>query len=193
MNEHHAPDGFLRSLAETIAWCEPRVNVTDSKRCLRSTDLKPCYRVYHGPDEDGDVWVDLAMIAEVEVKRSALLTRWRGAPVAPSTDFAGGRLLLHLIEQSNHNGLTADETSYFLDNNDTPPWDTWVQGYEPGSGSYPFLISWVPPEFIAKIQAAIEVECMGMLGWADCPEAWSGRWFDSASVPSWLRELSASR
>ena len=41
--------------------------------------------------------------------------------------------MVHFLGESNNNGLTADITSYYLDNNDTPPCDTWVEAFIPES------------------------------------------------------------
>ena len=113
---------------------------------------------------------------------------------------AGGRLLIHFLGESNHNGLTADITSYYLDNNDTPPWDTWVQAFVPESlahqspdsvpSEYAFLISWVPPEFLKAVDEATEAECVGMLMWADAPCRWEAPPHLADSIPVWLQELS---
>jgi hypothetical protein len=112
----------------------------------------------------------------------------------------GGRLLIHFLGESNHNGLTADITSCYLDNNDTPPWDTWVQALVPESwvhqspdavpSVYPFLISWVPPEFVEAVNEATESECVGMLMWADAPRRWNGPPNYADSIPEWLEQLS---
>lgn len=189
------PQDFTKRLHETIAWCVPRVNVSNPKHCLRSAQFRPDYEFDSEPEYDVDLWADIPMINKVVDSRSQLVT-----PVTPVLDLRGGRLLLHFLGDSNHNGLTADITSFFLDNNDTPPWDTWVQAFIPESWAdqppdqvpslYVFLISWVPPEFLETVNEATESECIGMLMWADAPRRFGGPYDYANSIPAWLEQLS---
>ena len=198
MNLHHAPSHFIKRLHETIAWCVPRVNVSDPKYCLRSAQLKPDYEFSSRPDEDVDLWADIHMIKKVVDSRSRLLSSRALSEL--DVDLAGGRLLIHFLDESNHNNVTADITSYYLDHNDTPPWDTWVQAYIPESlvhqspdsipSVYAFLISWVPPEFLKIVDEATEYECVGMLMWANAPRTWEGPPNYADSIPAWLQQLS---
>jgi len=95
-----------------------------------------------------------------------------------------------------------------------PPWDSWVgevQGLgnapSPGtsgrtwpptldstlSGEAPnqgLLVSWVPAEFIGVVERGLEVECIGMMCWADTPVRVGGAGPDfNAVVPPWLKHL----
>ncbi len=201
MNLHYVPAHFSRKLHETIAWCVPRVNITDPKYCLRSAQLRPNYEFSSRPDEDVDIWAaDIQMINKVVYSRSLILSAGKEPFTELDIDLAGGRLLIHFLGESNFNGLTADITSYYLDNNDTPPWDTWVQPYIPESlahqspdsvpSEYAFLISWVPPEFLKAVDEATEAECVGMLMWADAPRRWEMPPHFADSIPAWLQQLS---
>ena len=199
MNLHHAPPEFIKNLHETIVWCVPRVNISNPKYCLRSAQLKPDYEFSSRPDEDVDLWADIHMIKKVVDSRSQLLPS-RGVSSELDIDLAGGRLLIHFLDESNHNNATADITSYYLDDNDTPPWDTWVQAFIPESlahqstdsipSAYAFLISWVPPEFLKTVDEATEYECVGMLMWADAPRLWDEPRNFADSIPPWLQQLS---
>ena len=203
MNRYTVPEQFVNRLNETITWCVPRVNVGDPKYCLRSAQLKPDYEFSLGPDEDVDLWANLRMINEVVASRSKLLSPAPSPPTGSHVDLAGGRLLIHFLDESNHNGFTAYLTSYFLDNNDTPPWDTWVQAYIPEPpvhespdsvpSVYAFLISWVPPEFREAVHEATEAECVGMLMWADAPRAWERPPHHANSIPKWLQQLAPAK
>ena len=189
------PQDFTKRLHETIAWCVPRVNVSNPKHCLRSAQFRPDYEFDSEPEYDVDLWADIPMINKVVESRSQFVP-----PVTPVLDLRGGRLLLHFLGDSNHNGLTADITSFYLDNNDTPPWDTWVQAFIPESWAdqppdqvpslYVFLISWVPPEFLETVNEATESECIGMLMWADAPRRFGGPYDYANSIPAWLEQLS---
>jgi len=194
--KHPVPGDFIKRLHETIAWCAPRVNINAPKHCLRSAQLRPDYEFDSEPDYDVDLWADIQMINKVVDLRSQFLT-----PVLTGRDIdlAGGRLLIHFLGESNQNALTADITSCYLDNNDTPPWDTWVQAFVPDEWArqspdavpsvFPFLISWVPPEFLGTVNEATESECVGMLMWADAPRRWDGPLNYADSIPEWLEGL----
>lgn len=192
-----APQDFIKSLHETIAWCAPRVNVSDPKHCLRSAQLRPDYQFDSEPPYDVDIWPDIPMINKVVDSRSQLVTPLN---TERDIDLRRGRLLLHFLDQSNHNALTSHITSFYLDNNDTPPWDTWVYVFVPESWAdqppdevptvVPFLISWVPPEFLNTVNEATEYECVGMLMWADAPRRWEGPYNNADSIPAWLEQLS---
>ena len=199
MNQHQVPQDFVKRLNETIAWCVARVDVNDPKYCLRSERLRPDYAFDSEPEYDLDIWATTQMIDKVVETRSQLLTPLSAIGTATEIDLAGGRLLIHFLDESNHNGLTADITSFFLDNNDTPPWDTWVGAFIPESLAhqppnevpiaYSFLISWVPPAFLKTVHEATEFECVGMLRWADAPREDESP-VHSSSIPMWLQKLS---
>ena len=194
------PQSFIKSLHETIAWCAPRVNINSPKHCLRSAQFRPDYEFSSEPEYDVDLWADIRMINKVVDSRSQFLTA-TARLTERDLDLGGGRLLIHFLGESNHNGATAEITSNFLDNNDTPPWDTWVQVFIPEACAlqspdavpteYPFLISWVPREFLETVDEATECECVGMLMWADAPRRFDGGLVDYAdSIPAWLEQLS---
>ena len=194
------PANFRKKLHETIAWCIPRVNISNPKYCLRSAQLRPNYEFSLRPDADVDLWADIQMINNVLDSRSLLSSAGEDPLSESDIDLAGGRLLIHFLDESNHNGLTADITSYYLDHNDTPPWDTWVQAFVPESlahqspdsvpSEYAFLISWVPSEFLKAVDEATEAECVGMLMWADAPRRWESPPHFADSIHAWLQQLS---
>ena len=198
--KHAVPQDFIKSLHETIAWCRPRVSISIPKHCLRSAQLRPDYEFSSDPEYDVDLWVDVGMINKVVDSRSQCFTPATSLLTELDIDLAGGRLLIHFLGESNCNGATAEVTSYYLDNNDTPPWDTWVQVFIPESWSllspdtvpteFPFLISWVPPQFLQAVNEATEIECVGMLMWADAPRRWDGPPAYADSIPAWLEQLS---
>ena len=200
MNEHSVPQQFIKRLHETIAWCVPRVNSNDPKYCLRSAELRPEYKFDSDPGYDVDIWATAQMIDRVVASRSQLVSP---PTLGSGIDLAGGRLLIHFLDESNHNGATADETSYFLDNYDTPPWDTWVEAFIPETlahqspdsipTEFAFLISWVPPQFLETVHEATEIECVGMLMWADELRTWDGPRNFADSIPAWLEQIAPPR
>ena len=112
--KHAVPQDFIKRLHETIAWCAPRVNISNPKHCLRSAQFRPDYEFDSKPEYDVDLGADIPMIKKVVNSRSQFLTT-----ATPHLDLAGGRLLIHFLGESNHNGLTADITSYYQDSNGT--------------------------------------------------------------------------
>ena len=72
--KHTVPGGFVKRLHETIAWCTPRVNVSNPKHCLRSAHLRPDYEFDSEPDYDVDLWANIRMINKVVDSRSQFLT-----------------------------------------------------------------------------------------------------------------------
>jgi hypothetical protein len=198
--KHAVPQDFIKSLHETIAWCRPRVSISVPKHCLRSGQLRPDYDFDSKPRYEVDLWADVEMINRVVELRSQFVTRTTLLLTDREVDLAGGRLLIHFLGESNSNGATAEITSFYLDNNDTPPWDTWVQAFIPESlpllspdsvpTEFRSLISWVPPQFLETVNEATEAECVGMLMWADAPRRWDGPVNYADSIPGWLEQLS---
>jgi hypothetical protein len=69
----------------------------------------------------------------------------------PARDLAGGRLLFCTsATESIPYGHVSAASQGFYDEDDLPPWDTWLYYFEPdkeiiGSGYQPeYLLSWVP-------------------------------------------------
>jgi len=207
-----APFWFLQQLAETIVWCHVRADADDPEHCLRSVELKPDFEK---DDSDArDLWPSPESIAEVVEKRHTILYQKSQNTVPASSIWARGRLLVSAYQYSNHNGYTGHETGYFFNDNDVPPWDTWVGEVEglpgedaPGTphGAWPrnvvsglsgtdphrgLLVSWIPEVFVPLVSKAIELEVKGMLCWSDEPRAGTGGAprFDLV-IPEWLRNL----
>ena len=179
---------FRKRLAEAATWCESRIAVGDPEHSLRSEDLKPTLL-----EDDGSLrrlWLRPEHIQDVVLRREYLLSSAQRSPSVPKV--GAGRLLAAAYEYTNHNDASADETGYFFDENDVPPWDTWVAEIQ-GVGGEPVpsredktwpptlrswmggplnrgvLIAWIPRPFVALAGKGIETECMGMLGWLDEP------------------------
>ncbi len=197
MSFSEPPQAFLKKLRETIAWCVSRVDASNPKYCLRSADLKPVYEFSPRPEDDVNLWASVEMIEKVVDSRAQLLST---ATVGPGAEtLAGGRLLLHFLDQSDDDQSAADITSCYLDSADTPPWDTWVDVYVPESlahqspdsipTEYGFLISWVPREFVETVNEATEYEVIGMLMWADAPRRFDEPRDFARSIPLWLEQL----
>lgn len=197
------PAWFHRQFAETLAWCSGRASLDDPEQCLRSRELQPSF----GSSPEGARWleVDPGMIETLVRTRRSLLAA-SGSPGGSCPPYEKGRLLACQYECTNFNGITAHNSGYYFDNNDVPPWDTWV-GEVVGEGpsertstswrlairafremvppdwGMRLLVAWVPEPFAPRVTAAIDCECAGMLWWADDPVE------QYPAVPEWLREF----
>ncbi len=196
---------FVLSLKKTISWCHGRSDINDPAGCFRSDALRKIV-ISHGEDPEA-AWLNSRLIADVLSERD----KSHGGEIEyPVT----GRVLLSAYEYTNHNGLTFGESSGYFDEHDCPPWDTWIceipcirrdfvttstdkvwpSTLESSlSGEQPtqvLLASWVPREFESLAQQAIEVECCGMLLWADRPYPDSELAPKYAEViPEWFKDL----
>jgi hypothetical protein len=176
---HDMPGWFTAQLAETVEWCQGRVDLSDPERCLRSPKLRPQLGPHDGTATA--LWVNPEMVEGVVQRRRQLLAErgWLGSNELPV--LRGGQLLLCAYEYTNHNGATAAETSGFLDDHDVPPWDTWIGEVAglPGSdppgtwggtgpptlmsalslGTRPphsgMLVCWIPSVFIDVVQGGL--------------------------------------
>jgi len=155
---------FQKRLAQTIAWCSSRVVVTEPATCLRSLDLRPpgtwiASRLNYKWDEI------VTAIAEERERRLHY-------PGALSIGLAKGRLLIcSSITEAIPDGGPTEESLGFIDDDELPPWDTWLCYLEDDTPDsqyrHSYLVSWVPPEFIDLTQAASEVHFLDCLRWAD--------------------------
>ncbi|MCZ6816636.1 MAG: hypothetical protein O7F76_08030 [Planctomycetota bacterium] len=150
-----AKKNFLRNLAETIAWCQPRAAENDPrlkyqsesewrswleslrsyehdqddllKYVLRSEALRPPVKAGDWNDDGISFWIDQVKMAEyVIAERRRLLTETSTVSVYECQHLSVGRLLAYYMGYSLHDGMASHETAYFFDIEDTPPWDTWV-------------------------------------------------------------------
>lgn len=83
-----------------------------------------------------------------------------------------GRIIITEIWASDSCGASGPETNDFFDDDDVPPWDTWIDVIEvPGLVDRPkryktvFLLSWVPEEIANMVDDGIHVM-------PTCPVEW---------------------
>lgn len=151
-------DPFACRLEEASHWCASKVDVKDPVRSLRSVELVPPER------EDWPGRVDAV------AKRRSVLVPQRGA----NTRAPDGRLLVFDPGQSLSDGAAEVETGGFFDEDNTPPWDTWVayvtehpQRPDAWTRLDSYLVCWIPAELLELVDRAIEVNPEGCLLWAD--------------------------
>lgn len=156
---------FELALAQAIAWCEPRAEISDPAACLRSTTLRP-------PMLDDRRFAVSSLVDH----RPAVDAAVRAAtPVRGREDLRDGRLLVYFPDEQLADGAAEEESKGFFDTFNTPPWDTWVALYGDDQHDRAFsvyLVSWVPPALVDLATAGIRVnpeECIVWLDDADVP------------------------
>lgn len=146
---------FWASLAQTIAWCLPKVDVASPALCLRSASSRP--RTF--------------TTSHLNTAAEALRQRYGSPPPVVTHDLCGGRLLVYWPDLDLADGAAEAESRGFFDVNNTPPWDTWVAFVQyPDHPDHSYLVAWVPPQFIQLADAGIQVipeECVKWLADAD--------------------------
>lgn len=184
---------FRTRLCETIRWCEPLATLNNLRSCLRSEEFKSTLKLE--PDSI-DIWVDRLQVEQLVAARANKLSKLQTQQALVGESAFSGRLLAHLMDYSNHNGLSDDESKGFFDTNDTPPWDTWIDVVSCDSLYDDILVSWVPQDFVHFVDRGVEAECMGMLSWCDAPRK-DKNGNDDFEIPDWLqgvaRELRGAR
>lgn len=149
---------FWQRVAETIAWCLPRVDLASPRDCLRTASVRgrTLERSYH------------ECVSGVARARQQELWPIRAEPIE---DLAGGRLLVYFPNADLCDGAAEAESQGYLDVYNTPPWDTWVAFVsEPGDNdiSYSeYLIAWVPPAFVRLAASGILVNPEECIRWLD--------------------------
>ena len=137
---------FPMVLAETIEWCKDRASPSEPSDSLRSAELRPPVDSLFGLRE--------ATIQAVVEKRRSLI---HGRGLLRAYDLAGGRILLYEPENNLFDGAAMVASRDFFDVDNVPPWDTWL-GYIHGTWEHTtthakfthlYLLSWVPPAFLA--------------------------------------------
>lgn len=140
-----------RSILETIAWAQPRIDKKNLRWSLRSQELRPDANFYS--PQNPSFFNDPSYIHQVVHKRNSLL--------ASLTDEGSlyGKMMLVDFECTNANESTEIETRGFFDSRDNPPWDLWVGVFKNE------LLVWVPPDLVDLFEQAEAVECMGIFQW----------------------------
>lgn len=74
-----------------------------------------------------------------------------------------GKVLVAEIGNVIRDGISADDSDYFIDENDCPPIDTW---FYMTYGKYGLLLfAWIPEQFIETVQSATEVNMLNIFNW----------------------------
>jgi len=154
-------DAFKVTLAETITWCTERIQPDDPKNSLRSTDIRPpglriCDRLRLSFGK---------IVNTVSKERRQYINAVSRDGQEVFKDLAGGRLLLCTsVTESIPDGVVSNMSKGFYDEDDLPPWDTWIYYLDAGKE---YLISWVPPEWIQLANVGVEIHFLDCMRWEE--------------------------
>src|SRR4051794_11972657 len=116
-------EAFERSLSETIAWCNRRLDMNALRTCFRSTELHPAFNPQIRPMADcSQYWVEPAVNKRVIEKLISDRRELLGDVKLPTPgDLAGGRLLLYSNYDALEEGACALATNGYFDDREAPP------------------------------------------------------------------------
>lgn len=150
---------------ETIQWCRQRLTAAGvTAKSLRSFQLEPNDMSMRGAYIAGRTAEQIEadrerIVRDLCLKRAALLGQ-----AVPST-LESGRILAFDLEATYYDGVPESISDGFFDAEDLPPWDTWITYGPIPTLSNNFLISWVPLEFEAVVERAVEAHMADAYEW----------------------------
>lgn len=160
---------LLQRLDDVVEYCTPLLDVSKPATCFRT--LRPINDSLYNRRHKVD--------AIVYQRRTQL-----GRPVVDRTllpdernRFAQrlkqGRVLAFLVDINLYHGMETGECGGYIDENNCPPADTWLLfadscADKPANANHDAcLFAWVPSQFEAAVQRAIDVNPECCLLWAD--------------------------
>ena len=82
----------------------------------------------------------------------------------PTTTYKG-KILVADVACAIPDGAAADESDFFIDDNDCPPIDTWFYLSKSEHGAV--IFAWIPERFIDIVERAREVNALDIFYWYD--------------------------
>jgi hypothetical protein len=153
-------------LAETIAWCESRVDITKPETCFRSKELQPIKNF----DWYADKSLRNSIIDKVSSVRQTILYNEFPILNTKTPDLTLGRILAYEIDANLQDGAAFYASDRFFDWDNIPAWDTWF-AYLPEhflhENSSGILLSWIPREFLPNVEEGIYVNPESCIFWLD--------------------------
>ena len=163
-------EDFRIRLAEAILWCSGHLSPSDPALSLRSAILRPpglrvCDSLRIGLQE---------IVNAVAGQRATLISNQDRNRMKPACDLAGGRLLICTsATESIPDGHVSAASRGFYDEDDLPPWDTWLYYIQPDKEiivrSYQpeYLVSWVPKTWIELATIGVKEHFLDCMRWAE--------------------------
>jgi hypothetical protein len=176
-----------RRLEETIVWCTLQDWSAHPAEGLRTALLRPsAYRLKGHYD---DIFLHQPppqrqqLVEQIAEARAVLLEKRGVARLSLETLLNCGRLLAFAPDGTLQDGAANVATDGFLDDDNIPPWDTWVwyvtddpvNNLEWWRGCDSYLLSWVPDSLIEVVASGIWVNPEECIRWAtdlDTPFIW---------------------
>ena len=146
----------VRRLAEVAGWCARRAAVTNPRDSLRSPELAP-------PARELESYLSPYIVESLVARRSRLLENEVLRPVPPDA----GRIVAHVQNDCTNMGEFGDpeeDPRCYFDEQDHPPWDTWIQTI--GSED-PTVIAWVPRVMLPFVEEAVAISATSCIRWLD--------------------------
>jgi len=147
-------DPLWERIRRTIAWCRGRVSPAEPETCLRTAQTRPRH---FEPNY-------FSTVRHVAASRYGVNER-----AVPPGSLEGGRLLIYFPDLDLADGAAEVESGGYLDVNNAPPWDTWIAMVldAGGDAKSPYLVSWVPREFLSAVQKGIDVNPEQCILWIE--------------------------
>jgi hypothetical protein len=107
-----------------------------------------------------------SLVDTISDRRAKMLIAAGKLPDTVVEKVAGQRFIVYLPETNLADGAAALVTHGYFDDDNVPPWDTWLM-YFPAHHRQPGkLISWVPPQFTQLVDCGIQVNPEECIYWA---------------------------
>lgn len=163
---------FKSRLAETITWCTTGNSLNDPALSLRSSILRPpSLRL------SNRFKIELQNVVNaLAEERAQCMRSWNYKEINPAQDLAGGQLLLCTsATESIPDGGVSSSSRGFYDEDDLPPWDTWICYLIMNSDDVAlpgwqyqkeYLVSWVPEVWVDLAKIGVEEHFLDCMSWA---------------------------
>lgn len=179
-------------MEEAIAWYLYKAPIANPESDLRTDALAPSEDLTRPTEK---VWADFdfprpwtdemrreynrALAQAIQMRQTIVdeVARKRRAALrdVPPVDFTqidalvdDGRLLIYFPDENLCDGAAPAASDGFFDENNIPPWDTWLMYViEKGRWGKNYLIAWVPPELLELATAGVDVNPEECILWAE--------------------------
>ena len=159
---------ILRLATEASSWSNLHFNLNDLKLSLRSPLLNPNVELWDYVKNDQ---YKKKVVSDLCSKRAEFIA---SKDIKPEGGL-NGRILCFYPEISLKDAVVCLASSGFIDEDDSPPWDSWfyysledIEKYHDEGHSC--LYSWVPGDLVGKLDRAISEDTYDCLIWGDVLE-----------------------
>ena len=161
-----AESEIINLVRDADSWSERYLDVNKLETSLRSSLLKPKSELWDYVTPDKYIKKSVSKLCE---QRSNIINSEKINLVENPT----GRILCFRNFLSLKDAAVCRPSFGFIDEEDSPPWDTWLFFLEEDieqNREYSSLYSWVPNSLVYLIDSAIEEDWYDCLIWAETLE-----------------------